>query len=1390
MQYLPGFTDFFISPVSGRSPLTILFPLAPNYVIIGGVDEVPIPSPILIDLRLEIIDLRNRLAETSFILQHPSPNFLKAQALDKLDTGILKQTDGVISIAIPGTDYLTPSLTQNYLWIGDADNKAAEFPRIQVGNLPTMLSADVNKLLGAYNLYSGSPNPLTLGEPEIILRVNITNLPDLTVGKLWYGTDSSNPLNYGANRPVEIEVLPLTNMADLPTDNVWVGDGSNRPVASPVIPLNILYLPQYQIWVGDEDNRPSPRNRIYHDNLPSYTPLEWKKIWRMDITGIPQLSDDLTNLEVNVNDILGQISDILQSIASIASDIASIFSSINSILENIARILSAIDSILETLSGLEITIELIEEEISALDAEVAANTADIATLNTEVGTLTTEVATLTAEVETLTSELAALTVEVESIGAELSILEATVAGLVADVALLEATVAALAADVEILNESVASLAEELATLTADVAELDAAVAANTADILVLDATVAALGLSVAANTAAIVSIEATSIELTGDVTGSETIALLSLGGSISTTLNMTLDTIPAPVDDVDMNGYQINNLAMGFFPSDTDAVNVGYLTSVVGDGSITLTGDVTGSGTVGTPFATTLNMTLDTIPAPVGNVSMNGYQINNLSMAPSPANTDAVNVGYVSTVMDGALGVIVARLDTIDGEILSLQGWQAIETGYMTVVQGQIVTLFGLLGDATVTLTGDVTGSGTTGVPFATTLNMTLDTIPHPVANVDMDSFQINNLAMSLTPASTDAVNVAYLSAEIAAAISAGTINLTGDVTGSGVIGTPFATTLNMTLDTIPVPVANVSLNSHKITSLATPTSGTDAATKAYVDSAVTTGAITLTGNVTGSGVVGTPFATTLALSLDQIPLATSNVNINTHRIINVVDPVSAQDGATKHYIDNSTITLTGNVTGSGLVNGSFATILNMTLDTIPHPVTDVSLNSHKITSLATPTVSTDAATKGYVDSAVVAGTIVLTGNVTGSGVIGTPFATTLVLSLDQITVAAANVNLNTHKLINVVDPTSAQDAATKHYVDGAISAGTIVLTGDVTGSGVIGAPLATALSTNISVHGSNNSQTFTFNNTSSEFDIVNSFVPTLANTSTTSSYLKNNAGHGYRFRQVTSLGGAVTGDFFFDQFLGGGGSPTNLIHFDATANNFTILWDTNFSGSIFCGLSLKFGNYALNRKISLFETVANDHQYYGFGINLATLRYQVDSTASDHVFYAGTSSTTSNEVGRIKGTGDCIIPGTSYAKNLCGCIAMTNNATGFTANNTWVKATGTTTSSYVNGFTASTNRLTYTDATQSPVRAKVSATVSWTYNSIFGDVIYFGIVKNGTPTAYYLPKTNSGLGVYQITSLEIILNFATNDYVEIWGQATGGSTITPWGMSLTVVRV
>ena len=93
----------------------------------------------------------------------------------------------------------------------------------------------------------------------------------------------------------------------------------------------------------------------------------------------------------------------------------------------------------------------------------------------------------------------------------------------------------------------------------------------------------------------------------------------------------------------------------------------------------------------------------------------------------------------------------------------------------------------------------------------------------------------------------------------------------------------------------------------------------------------------------------------------------------------------------------------------------------------------------------------------------------------------------------------------------------------------------------------------------------------------------------------------------------------------------------------------------------------LQMGNTVSNRKIVLFDIANNNHQFYGFGINNATLRYQVDATTASHVFYAGTGSTSSNELMRIQGNGNVGIGTTTPTARLdiTGNIKITDGTQG-----------------------------------------------------------------------------------------------------------------------------
>jgi len=88
--------------------------------------------------------------------------------------------------------------------------------------------------------------------------------------------------------------------------------------------------------------------------------------------------------------------------------------------------------------------------------------------------------------------------------------------------------------------------------------------------------------------------------------------------------------------------------------------------------------------------------------------------------------------------------------------------------------------------------------------------------------------------------------------------------------------------------------------------------------------------------------------------------------------------------------------------------------------------------------------------------------------------------------------------------------------------------------------------------------------------------------------------------------------------------------------------------------------LGVQLNNTVANRKIVLYEVGAGDHQYYGFGVNEGILRYQIPTTSDNHIFYAGTSTTTSRETFKITGDGGGFTS-TVYASNGLAKITLTS---------------------------------------------------------------------------------------------------------------------------------
>ncbi len=169
---------------------------------------------------------------------------------------------------------------------------------------------------------------------------------------------------------------------------------------------------------------------------------------------------------------------------------------------------------------------------------------------------------------------------------------------------------------------------------------------------------------------------------------------------------------------------------------------------------------------------------------------------------------------------------------------------------------------------------------------------------------------------------------------------------------------------------------------------------------------------------------------------ITQVGTQTADLNLGNHKVTNVTDPVGAQDAATKNYVDNSTASSAYSAgTGLTLTGHSFSVNPTQTQITqIGTQAADLNLGNHKLTNVTNPSSAQDAATKSYVDTAT-ASTTYSAG--TGLTLTGQTFnVNTTQPQITQIGTQTADLNMGSHKITNVTDPVSNQDAATKNYVD------------------------------------------------------------------------------------------------------------------------------------------------------------------------------------------------------------------------------------------------------------------------------------------------------------------------------------------------------------------
>jgi hypothetical protein len=88
----------------------------------------------------------------------------------------------------------------------------------------------------------------------------------------------------------------------------------------------------------------------------------------------------------------------------------------------------------------------------------------------------------------------------------------------------------------------------------------------------------------------------------------------------------------------------------------------------------------------------------------------------------------------------------------------------------------------------------------------------------------------------------------------------------------------------------------------------------------------------------------------------------------------------------------------------------------------------------------------------------------------------------------------------------------------------------------------------------------------------------------------------------------------------------------------------------------------LQLSNSLINRKIVLHEVANNEHQYIGLGVNMTQFRFQVPDNVTRYAWFAGSSTSTSNELMRLNGNGTLSIGNTNstHPLDVTGTIRST----------------------------------------------------------------------------------------------------------------------------------
>jgi hypothetical protein len=476
-----------------------------------------------------------------------------------------------------------------------------------------------------------------------------------------------------------------------------------------------------------------------------------------------------------------------------------------------------------------------------------------------------------------------------------------------------------------------------------------------------------------------------------------------------------LDQFAPPANDVSANAQRITNLATP--TGATDACTRGYVDQAI---------------------AGVIARRLDEFAAPNVALSVGGQRVTDVA-APTAA-TDAATRGYVDDVEDATrayadAGDTAARAyaDSVAGNVAGYRLDQFGAPNVALSIGGQrLVDVAAPTAATDAASRGYVDAGDTAARGYADGLDAAsrayTDTVVAGVADNRLDEWAEPNTPVSLgtqrlinvgaPTAPTDAATRAYADAgDTAARAYADGL----DTASRAYTDTAVAGVADNRLDEWAAPVGPVAFGGQRVTNVAAPTAGTDAANRTYVDAGDTAARQYADGlNTAARAYTDTSVAAVADNRLDEWAEPNVPVSLGTQRLINVGAPTAATDGATRGYVDAGDTAARAYADGldaatRAYVDTSVEAVGDNRLDEFAAPNVALSIGGQRLINVAAPTAATDAATRGYVDTTV--------------GGVGSR-------RLDEFAAPNVALSIGGQRLVDVAAPTAATDAATRGYVD------------------------------------------------------------------------------------------------------------------------------------------------------------------------------------------------------------------------------------------------------------------------------------------------------------------------------------------------------------------